>query len=125
MELPSYFPNPDRSRKLINDLLERVRNLDPSAKKRLTELLENDADLPMLDKLERNYRSKVKVTLSKMSDKTAAVELGNTLRSHFNRNLSLQREFLHSRVRDVLNEEDEGVEEIEDSFRMGEDGDGF
>lgn len=122
MELPSYFPNPDRSRKLIDDLLERVRNLDPSAKRRLFELLENDADLPMLDKLERNYRTKVKVTLSKMSDKTAAVELSNTLRSHFNRNLTLQREFLHDRVRDVLGEQSEATE---DSFRMGEDGDGF
>jgi Mg/Co/Ni transporter MgtE len=104
MELPSYFPNPERSKKLIQDLLNRVRKLDPAAKKRLAELLDNDADLPMLDKLERNYREKVVTTLSKMSDRTAASELGNTLRAHFNRNLVQQREFLHDCVRGVLRE---------------------
>lgn len=102
MELPSYFPNPERSRKLIEDLLERVRKLDPAAKKRLSQLLENEADLPMLDKLERSYREKVQTTLSRMSDRKAAVELGNTLRSHFNRNLGLQRDYLHGCVRGVL-----------------------
>ena len=59
MSLPSFFPDPQRSQKLIDDLLERVKGLDPLAKKRLLSLLEDEADLPLLDKVEREYREKV------------------------------------------------------------------
>lgn len=102
MSLPPYFPEPNRSEKLIQDLLERVRKLDPTAKKRLVELLETEADLPMLDKLERSYRERVMETLTKVTDRPSALELSNALRSHFNKNLALQREYLHSLVRKTL-----------------------
>ena len=104
MTLPHFFPDPKRSEKLINDLLDRVRKLDPTAKKRLSLLLEEEADLPMLDKLERQYRDKMQKTLMRITDRDAANELGNALRSHFNRNLTLQREYLHTQVRTILHE---------------------
>jgi hypothetical protein len=102
MPLPSFFPDPGRSEKLIGDLLERVRKLDPSAKRKLVDLLENEADLPMLDKLERGYRERVMATLSKVTDRKSANDLGNALRAHFNKNLVLQREYLHDLVRKTL-----------------------
>lgn len=102
MSLPEFFPDHHKTQKLIDDLLTRVRNLDPLAKKRLMVLLEDEADLPMLDKLERNYRHKVVDALGRMSDRKAAGELGNALRAHFNRNLTLQRQFLHDCVRKEL-----------------------
>lgn len=104
MNLPSYFPNPERSQKLIDELLDRVRSLDPSAKKRLMALLEDEADLPMLDKVERDYREKVVGTLAKMSNRDAAAQLASTLRGHFVKNLNLQRAYLHELVRNVLQE---------------------
>lgn len=103
--LPSYFPNPERSQKLIDELLERVRQLDPVAKKRLLNLLDEEADLPMLDRVERDYREKVVTTLSKMSNREAASKLSNTLRGHFVKNLNLQRAYLHDLVRNVLQDE--------------------
>lgn len=104
MSLPKYFPDPQRTQKLIDDLLDRVRKLDTEAKKRLAMLLESEADLPMLDKVERKYREKVMESLSNMSDRDSARELSNALRSHFVRNLTLQRAYLHECVRKVLHD---------------------
>ena len=104
MTLPKFFPDPQRTQKLIDDLLDRVRNLDPAAKKRLAQLLEEEADLPMLDKVERRYREKVQDSLGKMTDRGSAIELGNALRAHFVKNLNLQRCYLHEEVRKVLQE---------------------
>ena len=118
MSLPPYFPDPERSQRLIDDLLDRVRKLDSSAKQRLSALLEDEADLPMLDKLERSYRDRVQTTLSRITDQDTAVELGNALRAHFNRNLALQREFLHSLVRKTLLEE---LAKEEESLRIASD----
>lgn len=67
-------------------------------------LLENEADLPMLDRVERKYREKVITSLSKMGDRRAAGDLANALRSHFVKNLNLQRAYLHKCVRKVLQE---------------------
>ncbi len=114
MTLPKYFPDPQKTQKLIDDLLGRVRKLDPAAKKRLAELLDDEADLPMLDKVERKYREKVQTSLSKMADRDSATDLGNALRSHFIKNLNLQRSYLHTEVRRVLHdslaEEDHSVQ---------------
>jgi tRNA uridine 5-carbamoylmethylation protein Kti12 len=104
MTLPKYFPDPQRTQKMIDDLLDRVRKLDPLAKQRLAHLLENEADLPMLDKVERKYREKVMESLSQMTDRDSASELSNALRTHFVRNLNLQRSYLHECVRKVLQE---------------------
>ena len=104
MTLPKFFPDPQRTQKLIMDLLERVRNLDPAAKERLVQLLDEEADLPMLDKVERRYRQKVQGSLSKMTDRSSAIELGNALRAHFVKNLNLQRCYLHEEVRKVLHD---------------------
>ena len=115
MSLPSYFPNPQRTQKLIDELLDRVKGLDPLAKKRLALLLDTEADLPMLDKLERSYREKVIQKLSEVTNRNAATELGNALRSQFNRNLSLQRDFLHTQVRKVLHE---SLEDMDNSIHL-------
>jgi uncharacterized protein YbgA (DUF1722 family) len=104
MALPNYFPDPQRTQRLIDDLLSRVRKLDPLAKKRLAALLDSEADLPMLDKVERKYREKVMESLSKMTDRNSALELSNALRGHFVRNLNLQRSYLHECVRKVLHD---------------------
>ena len=119
MSLPPYFPDQQRSEKMIQDLLTRVRKLDSTAKKRLSTLLDEEADLPMLDKLERSYRKKVQATLAKIADQNSAQELSNALRSHFNRNLTLQRDYLHGQVRKVLHDsitnEEQSMHPIADS----------
>lgn len=109
MKLPDYFPNPERSQVLIDQLLDRVRTLDPAARKRLAELLLEEADLPMLDRVERRYREKVVATLSKMPNRDVAQNLSNALRSHFVRNLNMQRSYLHDLVRNVLQDADEDM----------------
>ena len=108
MSLPKYFPDPQKTQKLIDDLLGRVKSLDPVAKKRLTLLLDNEADLPMLDKVERRYREKVIKSLDHMTDRKSAADLASALRSHFVRNLNLQRAYLHECVRKALHNEETG-----------------
>lgn len=102
MSLPPCFPDPERSQKLIDQLLDRVRSLDELAQKRLLQLIIEEADLPMLDSVERGYREKIQDSLAPVGDRDAARTLGNSLRAQFIRNLTLQREYLHQLVKDTL-----------------------
>ena len=104
MSLPSFFPDPLKNQKLVQELLNRIRQLNSVEKKRLAVLLDTDADLPGLDRRERAYRERLLNRLSKSTDHKTAVELSNNLRSRFLMNLDLQREYLHARIREVLAE---------------------
>mgnify|MGYP001588916388 FL=1 len=98
MQLPSCFPNPQRNSKAIEALLERVRNLDGDAQKRLASMLDDEMDLPYLDVMEREYA---------LAFRRIAPEHANQLRGRFVLALNEQREFLIGLVRKVLQESDD------------------
>jgi histidinol dehydrogenase len=95
MQLPSCFPNPQRNGKAIETLLERVRNLDDDAQKRLATMLDDEMDLPYLDVMEREYA---------MAFQKIAPDHATQLRGRFVQALNEQRTFLVSLVRNVLQE---------------------
>jgi histidinol dehydrogenase len=95
VQLPSCFPNPQRNSKAIEALLERVRNLDDEAQKRLATMLDEEMDLPYLDVMEREYAS---------AFRRIAPEHATHLRGRFVQALNEQRAFLVGLVRNVLQE---------------------
>ena len=104
MSLPSFFPDPQKNQKLVQELLDRVRQLNSVEKKRLAVLLDTDADLPGLDRRERACRESLLNRLRETTDHKTAVDLSNNLRARFLTNLDLQREYLHSQIREILAE---------------------
>jgi hypothetical protein len=107
MQLPPCFPNPQRNGKAIEALLERVRNLDIDAKKRLVTMLDEEMDLPYLDVMEREYAQ---------AFQRIAPDNANHLRGRFVQALNEQRAFLVGLVRKVLQDG------LENALQSGPDG---
>lgn len=96
MDLPAIFPNPETNIPQIESLLERVRGLDKESRQRLAAMLDDEADLPYLDAMEREYAQ---------AFRQVAPEHATLLRGRFVTALNEQRQFLVGLVRNVLQEE--------------------
>ncbi|MEN6625098.1 MAG: hypothetical protein ABFD69_02600 [Candidatus Sumerlaeia bacterium] len=98
MQLPSSPSDNPRNAQAVAALLERVRRLDPAAKKRLTTMLDDEMDLPYLDAMEREYAQFFQ---------SVCPDQSSMLRGRFVRALNEQREHLVGMVRKVLQEGDD------------------
>lgn len=96
MDLPDCFPNPEHNAQQIENLLKRVRNLDATARRRLSSMLDEEMDLPYLDVMERQYAQ---------AFQQVAPDHATELRGRFNQALNEQRMFLVGLVRQALRED--------------------
>jgi hypothetical protein len=93
MHLPENFPNPERNRRAIQGLLDRIKTLDKSARGRLQAMLDEEMDLPYLDVMEREYAR----AFQRVAPDHAVI-----LRGRFIQALTEQRGFLVGLVRKTL-----------------------
>jgi hypothetical protein len=97
VDTPAGLPNPQANLKAIQALLTRVRGLNKDAKARLGVMLDDEADLPYLDAMEREYARAFQEIVP---------EKAVMLRGMFVQSLNQQREKLVGMVRNALHEND-------------------
>ena len=101
MDTPAGLPNPQANIQAIQALLTRIRGLSQEAKTRLDAMLDDEADLPYLDAMEREYARAFQEIVP---------EKAVMLRGMFVQSLNQQREKLVGMVRNVLHENDDDAQ---------------